>query len=300
MEHRRGLINIYLLAGFVLLCLFFAWGIARNWSCRSPRPPRVVVLGPYAVKSVESGGGLTVAVRRKRTRQVILESIVAPADGKWAEASRANLEKLAAGTVSVQYERSRLLRELGPEAEQKYADQPIPADEVAAAIENSSGGEKDCSECGGSGITTDQKIVDCPLCGGKGCKDCKDGKIALDWVTIARCQLWMSKHVDRERCPECRAGGECPIASAKIKSIIELRDKVLPQKVTCQMCEGSGRIYVMSRGPLIGVVFGAGGQNLNLEQVKAGLADCRDAAPTEWKAAEKTAKKNKLGMWGKK
>jgi len=52
-----------------------------------------------------------------------------------------------------------------------------------------------------------------------------------------------------------------------------------------------------ARGPLMGIVFGSSGINLNLAQVEAGYATCHEDAPKEWKAAEAKAKKLKFGIW---
>jgi len=54
-----------------------------------------------------------------------------------------------------------------------------------------------------------------------------------------------------------------------------------------------------ARGPLTGIVFGASGINLNLEQIKGGYAAITAGydAPKEWHKAEAAAKKAKTGVW---
>lgn len=56
---------------------------------------------------------------------------------------------------------------------------------------------------------------------------------------------------------------------------------------------------VAAHGPLSGKVLGESGINLNLAQIEGGYARCTADAPKDWLAAEKLAKKKKLGMWSK-
>jgi endonuclease YncB( thermonuclease family) len=53
----------------------------------------------------------------------------------------------------------------------------------------------------------------------------------------------------------------------------------------------------LRREELRGVVFGEGGANLNLEQLRAGMAVCEADATADMKSAEKEAKKAKRGYW---
>jgi len=57
---------------------------------------------------------------------------------------------------------------------------------------------------------------------------------------------------------------------------------------------------VESRGPIVGTVYGESGTCLNFQQVADGMAECLPTAPKEWRAAEKQARKLKLGIWGAK
>ena len=54
-----------------------------------------------------------------------------------------------------------------------------------------------------------------------------------------------------------------------------------------------------ARGPIVGVVYGETGALLNLAQISDGWATCTEGAPKEYAAAEKAAKKAKVGMWAK-
>jgi endonuclease YncB( thermonuclease family) len=49
--------------------------------------------------------------------------------------------------------------------------------------------------------------------------------------------------------------------------------------------------------PIVGMVYGDGNVCLNVEQLRAGLARCTEGATSEMKAAEKAAKKSKIGVW---
>lgn len=52
-------------------------------------------------------------------------------------------------------------------------------------------------------------------------------------------------------------------------------------------------------GPIVGVVFGQSGINVNLELLRGGYADCDDGAPKEWQAARDAARKKRTGIWSK-
>ena len=115
---------------------------------------------------------------------------------------------------------------------------------------------------GGKGVEArGPKLVTCEACGGKG------------WCLPP--QEWINSHPeDKDRHDQCWA------------------------------CGGSGELVqessepVEDRSPIIGVAVSSG-VTLNLAQVEAGMAKCAADAPKDWKAAEKVAKKQKLGMWGK-
>lgn len=79
--------------------------VARNWSCRQPRPPRPPVVLDYDVASVDSGTSLTLryGVRDRRMVSVTLEGIEVVAGRE--DAAKANLETLAGDRVGVQHGR---------------------------------------------------------------------------------------------------------------------------------------------------------------------------------------------------
>jgi endonuclease YncB( thermonuclease family) len=168
--------------GFIILgCLMALAIVARNWSCRKPRPPRPPVSHTYMVVSVPNGATILVNVGRgdRRTAPVTLQDIAAPVDGADAEASRANLERLAGKQIRVEIERRGLLR--GTAEEENEVEQLMAA-----------------------------------------------------------------------------------------------------------------------RKPIVGVAYGESGGCLNLSQIMEGWATCQSTAEKAWKKEEKTAKKAKAGMWGKK
>jgi hypothetical protein len=56
---------------------------------------------------------------------------------------------------------------------------------------------------------------------------------------------------------------------------------------------------VEARGPMVGIVFGHSGIELNLDQVNNGYADCTEDAPKLYRTARNQAKKLKTGIWSK-
>jgi endonuclease YncB( thermonuclease family) len=54
----------------------------------------------------------------------------------------------------------------------------------------------------------------------------------------------------------------------------------------------------LDRGDAVGICYGERGDNLNLAQLRAGLARCESSAPADFKAAQKEAQKAKRGIWG--
>ena len=55
-----------------------------------------------------------------------------------------------------------------------------------------------------------------------------------------------------------------------------------------------------ARGPVVCVAYAESGGCLNLGQVMDGWVSCLPSAPAEWRKQEASAKKAKIGMWGKK
>jgi endonuclease YncB( thermonuclease family) len=60
--------------------------------------------------------------------------------------------------------------------------------------------------------------------------------------------------------------------------------------------ESAGEVFETS-GPISAIVYDAGHRCLQVEQLAAGLARCNGEANDEMKAAEKSAKKAKRGIW---
>ena len=91
-------------------------------ACKPPRPPRVVTR-QYTVAAVPNGASLTVVtgLLGRKTATVTLQHVAAPAEGDFAEPSRANLERLAGKTIRVEGERGRLL---GEALDQDSEEQP--------------------------------------------------------------------------------------------------------------------------------------------------------------------------------
>jgi hypothetical protein len=274
-----------MILGLVVAGLIALAVISRNWSCKPVKPPRPPISQSFEVVDVPTGNQIIVkaGLLGKQIRTVTLADIVAEGIG-----SQANLERLASKSIRVETPHHGLFR-------------------ATDVVDNCESEEVVCSECNGTGKLLDAKEMMCPLCNGQGCKTCKQsGKIKLNWFTIARCQLWMSSHIDRSKCKECTDTTMCPVAEAKINEILDNQSESEPQEVQCSMCEGSGKLYILtplskkeieSRAPIVGVVFGETGACLNLAQVMDGWATCLPTASKDWKKQEAIAKKNKLGIW---
>ncbi len=83
--------------------------VARNWSCRKPRPPRPAKVESFDVVSVPTGNSITVkAGRRDRTITITLGGIGVP---RLEEEARTALEKLAGSTIKAELPRRRLRSE---------------------------------------------------------------------------------------------------------------------------------------------------------------------------------------------
>jgi hypothetical protein len=95
---------------------------------------------------------------------------------------------------------------------------------------------------------------------------------------------WMGTH--KAKCEQCRKsfddepGPICPEAFAKMQEL--LRDNA-PE----------------ARGPIVGIVYSASGQCLQVAQLEAGMVK-NTSTTAEWVAAEKLAKSKRIGICGKK
>jgi hypothetical protein len=63
--------------------------------------------------------------------------------------------------------------------------------------------------------------------------------------------------------------------------------------------EEESKEEVEARGPMVGIVFGHSGIDLNLDQINNGYADCTEDAPKLYRTARNQAKKSKAGIWSK-
>jgi endonuclease YncB( thermonuclease family) len=105
-----------------VICLICLAIIARNWSCRQPKPPRERS-ATYEVVSCPTGASVEVRVGRRRTAVVALDNIAAPAAGEpLADESRANLAVLAGTQIRVEWTRHGIFR--GASVEQPPAAPP--------------------------------------------------------------------------------------------------------------------------------------------------------------------------------
>lgn len=91
-----------ILLGMVVLCLFFVWGISRNWNCKPVKPIRVTTT-EYVVKSVVNGVTIEIesGLAGRRSATVILDKIYIPDNISIAETSRQSLEKLVGNTNTI-------------------------------------------------------------------------------------------------------------------------------------------------------------------------------------------------------
>jgi endonuclease YncB( thermonuclease family) len=306
-----------MLLALVAVISVACWG--ATCQCRKilyppvPRPPKT---RDYEVVRAETGASLTVKAGRKRTNTVHLAGIAAPPVGsKYAEAARQSLERLAGGTIVIEMPRGGLFRCDAHDSLRRQEEEPeATADSAADRLFQYADYvyEGVCPECNGTRMCSGGKLVTCPLCDGKGCGVCGgDGELRLDYVTIACCQLLVSKHVDRLKCPECRAGGMCNDARKELTRI--LADATEPVPGPCPVCSGYQPPTVLcgspkeadeqwaetwaERGVISGTVYGSSGVCLNRQQVAEGWATCNDSAPKEWKAVQTEARKQKRGMW---
>lgn len=304
------LLPIGMIAGIYLVsgpggcsCKDFGCGCRRH---RDPRPPRVITYGPYQVKSVDSGLGLTVQLGRRRTQQVILDNIVLSTDPALTPLSKDHLAGIAGQSVTVQVEKTGLFRGTPDDNAQSSR---LPLEPVAST------GQPDADGT----VEARGPWKDCPICKGTGV-DVIDG----EKMGNAIFSMFMAGHMSRcEACRNTQAAkpgsslAYCDVAQAKWSKIEEDYKDFKPYKQPCMCINTSvveGRSPVsremtdaefekmeaeLGRGPLSGTVTGASGINLNLAQIEGGYAKCSVDAPADWKAAEKVAKKKKLGLWSK-
>jgi hypothetical protein len=104
---------------------------------KPPKPLRTVTEGPFDVIRAESGKSLVVeggTKRRPSERQVTLANIEIPQGV--AEKAKANLEKLAAGSVTVTIEKHGIFRSDAPDSLRRQDDGPREAAETPEAVES--------------------------------------------------------------------------------------------------------------------------------------------------------------------
>lgn len=253
----------YAILAVIALVALAVIAAARNWSCKPVKPPKNH--GPYVVVGVPTGASIEVkaGLAGRRTQTVILDGIAAP---------------------------------MGE------PNKPVQ-----------------CSKCGGTGRCKppatwiknhpeDDREFSCPMCnGGKnqlwlvGDEFAERSRANLEKsagktirVEAPRHGLfgaepeenyaeWVEKH--NPTCPLC-SGKKSPDGEPSICG-----------EHWSRLCEEIEHVEVEARGPLVGNVYGESGILLNLAQVEAGWVTCLPDAPKAWKAAEKAAKKAKLGMW---
>ncbi len=279
-------------------------------NARKPRPP---VSRQYEVVSVISGVEIECKRVGSKGRKTFTVTLADIDSSKWPEESRKHLEELAGKIIRVEQPRRGLFRSTPDDAYESRQDGEAAEEEVLPEADGAEahGPEKVivCPKCGGMGVASNLEEMACPLCSGTGCDTCdKLGKLRLDWFTVVRCQLWMSQHIDFDRCKDCTDDLLCRVAFARIKTIIESRDdKIKEETVECPMCNGWGQLILVSeevvtglpeaRGPIVGDVYGGNGALLNLAQVTDGYATCLPSADKTWKAEERKAIKANRGMW---
>ncbi|MFA5056508.1 MAG: hypothetical protein WC485_00205 [Opitutaceae bacterium] len=235
---------------------------------------------------------MTVKTGRRRTAVVQLAGIDQPPAGKWADEARKHLEQVAGSSVTVTCEKHGIFRS------DSSGQSSLPVAEPSAAEEP----ETPVGENGGS-VLDDGKEAACSLCKGTG----KHTATRQDMI-YASMSVYCDGHLPK--CEQCRKAlhdnarlaAFCPEFRSRWQRLSsELKDFV-PAEETCPYCRGSGTliVYEAARGPIIGEVFGQSGASLNLEQVRAGLATCREGAPNAWTVEQFKAQQEKRGLWSEK
>ena len=97
----------------VMMCLFFLWGISRNWKCNYVKPAKIITSDPYQVKRAINGVTLEIVsgIAGRKTRLVILDDVAGPSDAILSETSRALLEKSAGKYITSEHVKNGLFRE---------------------------------------------------------------------------------------------------------------------------------------------------------------------------------------------
>jgi len=275
MRTRRAFVSMYVIAAIAVICLIALAVCLRN--CRKilyPRVPRIVTLGPYEVASVETGASLTVKIRKRRTKQVILQYIATPAMGEqWHNDSVESMRKMAGSSVTVQVRRRGLFRSTGPEVEE-------------AGSLGTDRGNKEWPEWFDNHL--------------KSCEECRakpgEGPPPLCPEAFAKVQEILSREMVEVDCFVCEGTGKIEYPADPSRSLLVRMDD-------CYRCGGDGKWLtsdpeeIAARGPLLGIVFGESGICLNKAMIEAGYARCNEGAPKEWKNAEAKAKELGFGIW---
>jgi len=263
MQKRRGFISMSVLAILAVVALVALAVIFRN--CRkilNPRVPYLVTVGPYEVVSVDTGASLTVRTGRRRTKVVILEGIESPALADWmGDSSRQNLEKLAGGTVTIDYYKRGLFRstaEDNPHASLLDGEAVVqPETEGIGKVQQ----EEEGTEARGpfDDWMDSHKLA---------CNQCRismdeNPNVGICTLAFAKMQEILRQGMVEIDCYVCDGTGKVKYPADPTLSRPERLDD-------CYRCSGTGKWWssqpedIEARGPLIGVVHGASGIDLNL------------------------------------
>ena len=236
--------------------------VARNWSCRKPRPPRPPKVESFDVVSVPTGNSIIVkAGRRDRTITVTLKGIGVPNLPGAQEAARASLERLAGKKIKAEVPR-RWLR--GETADEEFVK--IESEWDSWYPEH----KKSCSQCS-SGVSS-------PLCEEA---FTKLQEILRSERARERYRAWFKEH-----CETCKICSTEPTPENPIPAFCDEIQTILYDN------------FPEARSDFISPqAWGETGLCLQLEQLRAGLAISVGDVPKTWAKAEAAAKKAGRGIW---
>lgn len=130
--------------GLVAVCLIALAIVARNWSCKQHKEPRVHT-NEYKVASVTSGVSLEVriGIAGRLTKPLLLDGVIVPGNDMLAASSANNLEKLAGARVRV--ETPAGIFRLGNEEQGEQSEQTFEGELVEApTLHGKVFGERGC------------------------------------------------------------------------------------------------------------------------------------------------------------